>query len=123
MVTGDAVFLNVTGDEVCEEIYKNTNDIVDVKISFLENPYMNMTPGDSDIFTVFGWDSFGNVKETDEYTIGLDDSVPVSLSGSSQFTYENKNIWVLPLFVEAGGLGDEGQGYIKDTDGCTNSIY
>ena len=40
---------------------------------------MYYTPGDSDIYMVFGWDSFGNIKETDEYDIELDDEEPVSL--------------------------------------------
>ena len=84
---------------------------------------INMTLGDSAIFIAFGWDSFGNNKETHEYTIELD-SAPVSLSAATRFTYNNKSIsWVLPLFVEASGLGEEGQGYVKDTDDVAPTVF
>ena len=43
------------------ELTYNLSDTVDIKFNFIENLKLRKTPGDSDIFIIFGRDSFGKL--------------------------------------------------------------
>lgn len=75
-----------------------------------------MFPGDSDMFQVFGWDTFGNLLTPDDEWVITLHSAEVVIIVTDTITSPAGNTWLFPLFTRASKKGDTDIANVSDNN-------
>ena len=106
----------------CEKIANNLNDSVNIKFEFIGVL----------VILIFSWcldDSFGNLKETNEYSIDIQTEVAIQVGNSIPYEWQSSKqdvlnaTWILPISSADVFISSVEHVYILDLYGVADKVY